>query len=134
MPKPLVRGLWQAAATKAAVQMSALRHLRAYRLKNECTTASDFVGAGGFRLRRIKAFEGLRAAKFHLQGSTAPGARHLLVYAMDIPPVEEPFPRGDPHHFAPRKQPFERAGGRGVVAFVVQRHDHAFVRNVEIDI
>src|SRR6202789_4679556 len=128
MPKPLVRGFLQpATATKAAAQMNALKDLRAYRLKNECTTASDFVGAGGFRLRRIKTFESLRAAKFHLQGSTAPGARHLLGYAMDIAPAEQHFACGDSHHLARRKQPLERTGGRGVVAFVVQRHDHTFI-------
>ena len=87
-----------------------------------------------FRLRRIKTFESARAAKFHLERLTARWAGNLLGYAVDIAPAEQHFARGDSHHFARRKQPLERTGGRGIMAFVVQRHDHAFVRNVEIDI
>src|SRR5580692_12978240 len=46
----------------AAAHTSAHIDLRAYRPDNECTTASNIVGAEGLRLRRIKTFESLRPA------------------------------------------------------------------------
>src|ERR1700728_805574 len=74
-PKPLSwLLLWQPAATMAAAPRQAPQELRADRARNECTTASDIVGRLGFRVRRIKTFESVRAAKFHFAAvSRRPG-------------------------------------------------------------
>ena len=82
-------------------------------------TASDIVGLGGFRLRRIKTFESVRAAKFHLRASTSPRAGNLLGYAVNIAPAEQHLARGDSQHLAGGKQTLERSLRRGVMALVV---------------
>src|ERR1700722_12830187 len=96
--------LWQPAATKTATHKNAPRDLRAYRANDECTTASNIVWGEGLRLRRIKTFEGPRAAKFHLRALSDRRAGNLLGYTVNIAASQEHFPGGDSHHLAAGKQ------------------------------
>src|ERR1700674_1976450 len=106
----------------AAAHTSARECLRAYRPNNECTTASKYClwrGVLRFRLRRIKTFESLRAAKFRLRASTARWAGDLLGYAVNIAPAEQHLAGGDSQHFAGGQQPLERSLCRRIMALVV---------------
>src|ERR1700679_834598 len=93
-----------------------------------------FCGEWVFRLRRIKTFESPRAAKFHLRGSNSLRTRYLLGYTVDIAPAEQHLASGDSDDPAGGKQPLQRTRRGRIVALVVQRHDDASIRNIEIDI
>src|ERR1700730_13061271 len=91
-------------------------------------------GVEGFRVRRIKTFESLRPAKFPLPVSGVQYVGVFLGCTVNIARTEQHLASGDSHHLAGRKQARERAPCRSIMTLVVERHDDALVRDIEIDV
>jgi hypothetical protein len=86
------------------------------------------------RLRRIKTFESLRAAKFHFASLTALQLRHLLGNAVNIAPSQQDFTGRNTEYRSARKQAFETTHRSRIAAFLVERHHHALIRDIKVDI